>query len=790
MKNKLLIFLLIVFGHFGYAQTKDCDCFLKGKLVDEKTNEAIVGAIIQIKESKKTTLSDNNGLYQFTNLCEGKVIITAKIIGYHDISYLINLEHNKALEQNFSLKEDQIHLEFLEIKASKLESLTQNSSVINSKELFKKSGENFSSGLSGLTGVNLLQTGSSISKPVIHGLHSNRVLILNNGIRQEGQQWGSEHAPEIDPFVANKITVVKGANGLRYGADGIAGLILVEPKALNFTKKIELEANQVYQTNGNMLASSIILEKGLGTKLAFRIHGTIKKGGNVSSPSYKLANTGLQEFNYSTTLAYKSEKTESELYFSQFNSKIGVFSGSHLGNIQDLVNSILQEKPLAIYTPSKFTYFIDRPYQDIQHSLVKSKTNFRLKNNQKLFLTLGRQSNFRSEIDVLRGDRSLAQQFRLITYTGEFLLENKFKNLFSGMLGLNSMYQQNLSTGSLKNPLRSTVLIPNYAQLNLGFFAIERFTKNKTEIEAGLRIENRSLDVFFLDKNSKYLKNSKRFNTNPSGSLGFNYALSTKLKVNASLSTAWRPASVNELFSEGVHHGTATFEIGDTSLVPEFAYNRAVGVFFENKNLKAEINLYSNLIDNFIFINPTGRPVLTIRGAFPEFRYAQTTARFNGIDLNLQWKINSYLGYTNKSSFLRATDLSNKQALIYMPANKISNEISFDVNSKFLDDLSLEYVYVFRQNRVPTQLIFKDISESELIFKDFAGDFLAPPNAYCLMNLNLNKEFLFKNKSRLNTNFAVKNMLNTRYRDYLNRFRYFSDEQGINLIFRCKYYLN
>jgi iron complex outermembrane receptor protein len=93
-----------------------------------------------------------------------------------------------------------------------------------------------------LAGVTTLQTGSSISKPVIHGLHSNRILIMNNGVRQEGQQWGSEHAPEIDPFIATRLSVVKGAAGVRYGSDAIGGVILVEPEELPFDKSLSGEA--------------------------------------------------------------------------------------------------------------------------------------------------------------------------------------------------------------------------------------------------------------------------------------------------------------------------------------------------------------------------------------------------------------------------------------------------------------------------------------------------------------------------------------------------------------------
>ncbi|MFM9075334.1 MAG: TonB-dependent receptor, partial [Bacteroidota bacterium] len=68
--------------------------------------------------------------------------------------------------------------------------------------------------------------------PVIHGVHSQRILILNHGVRQEGQQWGAEHAPEIDPLIASDIQVIKDASAIRYGVDAIGGVVVVNPPAL------------------------------------------------------------------------------------------------------------------------------------------------------------------------------------------------------------------------------------------------------------------------------------------------------------------------------------------------------------------------------------------------------------------------------------------------------------------------------------------------------------------------------------------------------------------------------
>ena len=68
-----------------------------------------------------------------------------------------------------------------------------------------------------------------MSKPAIRGMQGDRIVIMNNGVRQEGQQWGSEHAPEVDPYLASRLTVIKGASSVRYGANAMGGVVLVEP---------------------------------------------------------------------------------------------------------------------------------------------------------------------------------------------------------------------------------------------------------------------------------------------------------------------------------------------------------------------------------------------------------------------------------------------------------------------------------------------------------------------------------------------------------------------------------
>ncbi len=798
MKKKIfqyiILFLALLLGRFdastGGAYGQVCTCFIQGIVQDEATKQPIVGAVVFVKELNKGVSTDAKGFYRISNICEGKYTIVGRIVGYEEKSYVINLEH--GAEQTFKLTESELHLASIDIKAQKIENLTQTKNTLENAALDQTRGQSLGEALKQISGVTTLQTGSSIAKPVIHGMHSNRVLILNNGVRQEGQQWGSEHAPEIDPFVAKKITVLKGAAGVRYGSDAIAGVIMLEPEALPDSNKISGEVNSVYFTNGNQTTNAGILQGGLKRvsknlipySIGYRIQGTYKRGGDISTPNYRLANTGIQELNYSLSSNYKRKNFTSEVFFSQFNTKIAVFSGSHIGNVSDLVEAIKRGNPLPVYTPEKFTFAIDRPFQDVQHNLLKLKNT--LKNRfGVLSLTLGRQYDFRKEVDILRGDRNLTQIFKLTTYSGEILFEHKpFLKILTGSVGITNLFQENLTTGTLTLPRSSTVLIPNFRNTTTGIFLIERIVRNKWEIESGVRYDIRNLNVYRIPRGEQNVKQNQQNNQNFTGTLGASYRPNARWNFMGNVSSAWRAATVNELYSDGVHHGAASFERGNENLAPEVALNTSFTANYVSKNFQAELHFYNNFINNFIFLSPTGRPALTIRGAFPEFRYTQTDSRFRGFDFTGVVQIIKNLSLNSKISYLNAQDLSNNQPLIQIPANRYENTLRYEWKKT---SISLTNLYVAKQNRVPTKIIFADIPTSEIIFSEYGGDFAPPPAAYSLWNATIYYQLPIINKSSLSLSLSINNLFNTAYRDYLNRFRYYSDEIGRNMAFRAKY---
>lgn len=765
MKLKGFLIVLLAFQLVdSFAQSDSCTITLCGRVIDNHDQQPLPFATLFIKETQYAAVSDSAGNYCFPKLCKGKYSVKCSHIGCDDVYMQIDVGADTVI--NFFPEHHSEQLNTVTILGSGKEKTTQASSELSGKELDKSKGLSLGEAMKEMAGVNSLQTGSNVSKPVIHGMHSNRILILNNGIRQEGQQWGSEHAPEIDPFIANNITVVKGASSVKYGPDAIGGVILIEPGMLRDSLGVGGEINVVGLSNGRQGISSMMVEGNLKRipSLSWRLQGSLKRGGNIRTPNYYLKNTGLSEKNFSAALGLNKKKVGADIFYSQFNTDVGIFSGAHIGNLTDLQNAFEMEEPLE---KANFSYAIDRPFQQITHELFKLRTYLFTGKSGKISLVAGRQFNNRLEFDkdvpsnpLFADSPQLA--YTITTYTTDLFWDHFTWKGFKGSIGVSGIHQANTYQGRF--------FIPNYYNRGYGVFAIERWKKNKLELEGGIRFDTRNLEVF------KRLVNNQIYNPlfdykKLSGTIGGIYRPSSDLSLAINAGTGWRAPAVNELFSDGLHHGAAAIETGDENLVPEQAYSFSVSSVYKTQKINFDINLYYNIIDNYIYLSPELPPVLTIRGAFPAFRYQQADATFRGIDAFLQYNFNGKLSSISKASVLRAFNPEESNFLVMMPSDRFEQELSYnfkDIAKIKKPYAGLSLLYVAKQWRVDPEV-----------------DFAPVPESYSLLNFESGFSFVL-NKLNIDVDFSIQNLLNTRYRDYMDRLRYFSDAPGRSYNLRIK----
>nr|WP_276485377.1 TonB-dependent receptor [Paraflavitalea sp. H1-2-19X] len=404
--------------------------------------------------------------------------------------------------------------------------------------------------------------------------------------------------------------------------------------------------------------------------------------------------------------------------------------------------------------------------------MAKSKTQFSL-NGHRFTVQLAGQFNNRKEYDIVRASSSKTPQLNLSisTLSEDISWEHPSWHNLQGTVGVAAMQQDNAYAGRY--------FIPNYQSNTWGAYVLEKWARHRWELQAGARYDNKHISTNrLLSGGSSFDQYDFQFSTF-AGSVHAAFKPGNHWKINSALSLSQRAPHVNELLSNGIHHGTATYEEGDINLHPEKGINLSLGVQWHNEanTLSAEVDVYHNRIDDFIYRQPVPEePVLTIAGAFPKIRYQQADASLTGLDLSVVVRPRQSLEWTSRASLLRARNRQIGDWLTQMPADRFSTALAYNFrdHKKLLGSyVSVEWQQVLEQTRIP------DESQGKV-------DYKVPPAAYALINLHASTTIPLTARMPVTVSIGVRNLLNKVYRDYLNSMRYFADEMGRNIYLRLK----
>lgn len=742
---------------------------VSGKVLDE-AGEPLPAVTVILPDLELGAFSDEEGRFRLENVPAGTHTIEFRFVGYRTIrsEVVVSGTESKALEvsmQPEALLGEEITVTGERDLAGELTGSSQSVLVLPLSELEERRGQTVGETLESLPGVSTLTTGPAVSKPVLRGVHSARVLVLNAGITQEGQQWGGDHAPEIDPFSPARIEVLKGAASVQYGAGAIGGVIRIEPPDLPTRPGMGGRINTNLFSNNRQGAGSLLLQGALRRLdgLKWRVQGSLRRAGDAHAPVHVIRNSGFDERDYSMALGYSTDWMDTEAYFSHFGTWIGIFKGAHIGNTTDLRRTIERGEPSIV---GSFTYQIDNPRQRVDHDLLSVRSLVRLGGKGNLELRYGQQYNRREEWDSAARSGGVARpgfSQGLQTHSGEAIFQHRNFGNWYGKVGVSGMRQENrrFSTG---------FLIPDFLAYSAGVFALESWTKGKTTVETGLRYDYRWMEIYSnTGRRATEIVDGGIFTyRNMTGVLGLIYELTPDMALAANVGRAWRPPGVNELYSHGVHHGTAQFEIGDKELDTESSLNTDLTLRYQGDRGRGELGLFRSHYSNYISLLPADDLVLTIRGAFPKFTYVQSDAVIQGFDGYLEYQLAPHIDTHLSVSFVRGRNTAERQPLYQMPATRFIAGLSFHLptGGRLLDaGIGFEGRFVMRQDNFPEGIDYAD-----------------PPAGYELFDLDLHAEIAVADQP-VRVQFGVRNLFNQRYRDYLSRFRYYIDNPGRNVTF-------
>lgn len=684
--------------------------------------------------------------------------------------------------------------------------------TLNAWQLESRHGGTLGHILSAIPGVSMVQTGQHITKPMIGGLYGDRIAIVQQGTKLAGQSWGGEHGIELDPNIAGSFAVIKGAAGLRYGTGAMGGVVIVNPPPLPFGDSgISGQVNLDGASNGRGGNGSVLLEgsTGIGSPFAWQLQASYKQLGNGRSRHYFLENSGMRSGNLSAALGYRKGRLNVSSYYSHFSTKEGIFLGSVIGSMADLLARLDAKGP---FDPGSFAYSIEAPYQTVLHDLANLKLNYHLGQNQKLELSYHYQVDHRQEYAKRRSTRATVPvtDLRLKTQDLQGIWAAHFNNGWFVESGLALNAQQNYNdTITLSNPV-----VPNFSQNAAGVFARARWQPAKVSWELGLRYDYLSFDAAsrrylyrYYNKEGEIVPNYEvpdypepltakggyvffgghRNFQHLSFIAGASWHSAHQWHFQSNLGLAWRPPNANELFSYGLHQSVSAIEYGDSTLKGEKGWKWISAVQHHDDRFDFEADLYFHYLTDYTYLMPTGRLESTNTGHYPVFNYQQTDAGFMGLDILFNYHfggVQKPFVYGFKGAWVRAEDLTNKKFLPMIPSDRYTQYFNWQFHPKGRRNSTwftgIQYALTTHQKRYES-----------------ASDFAPPPAGYGLWEWQVGTSWTLKKRrdvvqkekepSTMSVRLVVDNLFNKSYRNYLNRFRYYGDELGRNVQLHLSY---
>ncbi|UKT63763.1 TonB-dependent receptor [Pedobacter mucosus] len=713
---------------------------IKGKVIDASNKQTLPGATIFIPDLKVSAVTNNDGEFVINNLpSKGSYLIEVHYVGYKTATQVVNLALAGALE--FALQPTAIETKEIVITGSLISSTSKRnsaSSAVVGKDQLLQPSTNLIDALTRIPGVSQITTGSSISKPVIRGLGYNRIVTLDDGIKQQGQQWGDEHGIEIDQFKSDRIEILRGAASLMYGSDALGGVInLLEPSTAP-EGQIKGEFITNYSTNNGLTANSLMLN-GNENGFVWRARGTYKNAYSFKTPTGYFPNSGFNETDLSGMVGLNKSWGYTHLNVSSFKNNIGFYEPT-----LDADGNFVKEDGNPFTNDDHKNRDLEYPRQDIRHFKIALNNNFILGNGN-LKADFGYQQNQRRELED-GPDPSLF--FDLKTYNADLKYYIHETNGWQPVFGLSA------ESGNSKNKANDEYLIPDYNTYGIGVFAYAKKNWESSTFSIGARYDYRKNNgkELFVDGEEQFAAFQNKF-SNVSGALGFTHAFNEEWNFKANAGSAFRAPNPAELASNGVHEGTYRYEVGNSNLNPERSYQVDAALEYEGKIVSASASIYNNYIHNFIYASNNGETIIAEGDQYPVYRYGQVNANLYGAEASLTIHPVTYIHFENTFGYVHAQNQTLDRPLSFIPAASLRNELRFEPKLKGTNDayLSVGINSAFKQNRVD------EVFETKT-------------SGYTLVNAGIGATFNV-GKQPIKLSVSANNLLNQKYYDALSRFK-------------------
>lgn len=762
--KKIFLFTLFLFSLLTTFAQVGTRTQLTGTITDARTGAPLGGASVILSNSRTGTTSDSMGRYALYNIPRGHNIVEITLWGYKTLVEHVDLTGQD--EKSFALSASILVNEGVTVTAVAGATSIRKQPIpitrVSKEQLLLTPSTNIIDALTRQPGVSQLSTGPAISKPVIRGLGYNRLVVVNDGVRQEGQQWGDEHGIEIDENSVSRVEIVKGPASLIYGSDAMAGVVNIITTMPAQDRTIKGNILSSYGTN-NRQRSIYGSIGGNNNGFNWNAWGDYKAAGDYQNKyDGKVFNSKFNEKNFGGYVGYNGRWGFSHLIMSSFNQKLGVVEGE-----RDSEGRFIRPLPggtEGLPTEDDFNSTQPMvPYQGVQHLKLISDNSFKV-GAGRISLNLGWQRNQRKEFGEpdAPDEPSLFFDLNTVNYNTAFHFSDQ--NGWNLAIGASGMLQSNRNRGE-------EVLIPEYNLFDIGSYVYAQKTIGKATVSGGLRFDNRKLDAEGYEEGGvmKFGAFEKNF-SNLSGSAGVSYAATERLLFKLNLARGFRAPSLPELASNGTHEGTNRYEYGSRDLKSETSWQADLGMELNSDHVLFTANAFYNRINDFIFYskiasaNGTDSLVDVDGELIPAFGFNQQTAALYGgeVLLDIHPHPLDWLHWQNTFSYVRgrfSEAIEGSRNIPFIPAARWTSELrgTFLTKGKGLKNLEwhLEMERTFRQNDVFS-----------------AYDTETPTAGYTLLNASVGMDIARGNKTLFSVFLLGHNLADVAYQNHLSRLKY------------------
>ena len=627
---------------------------------------------------------------------------------------------------------------------TKLKNATAPISIIRPQELRSTASTNVIDAIAHQPGLSQLTTGGGISKPIIRGLGYNRVVVMSEGVRQEGQQWGDEHGVEVDGGAVNSVEILKGPASLMYGSDAMAGVIILHSQPTAAEGTMHANASTEYQTNNGLFGYSLSFagnQKGFvwDARFSHKMAHAYKNKYDGYVPGSQ-----FQERAGRLRLGLQKQWGHTWLTWTAYHLTPSIIEGERDEETGELTSNY---SPLTSYEKSL-------PFQQVKHYRLVWDNAVNLPSGM-LKAIVGYQQNRRQEFEDDMDEYEAFFKLHTLTYDIRYLTQEW--NGWKLSAGIGGMYQQSLNKGE-------EALIPEYRLFDFGLYATASKQLDRWTLNGGLRFDHRHLhgDELMEDDEQRFVDFRRHFN-GVTGSVGAVWNVSDHLDMRLNVARGFRTPNLSELASNGIHEGSQRYEIGNRDLKAEYSLQADLGLDFTSEYVSAQLALFANRIDNYIFMH---RLPEEVEEGYLTYAYTQGDARLLGFEAGIDVHPVHSLHFENTFSYVDARQLNQSNERIkylpFTPAPRWTSEVKWELMHHSHTTVGHHHVegsHVHGSNGLSLNNVYLSATET-------------PTPSYTLVNMSAGTDILLKHKKIAEVYITADNLLNRAYQNHLSRLKY------------------